>query len=126
MWWETVLIALVPSLCTLLITNWLNKRKYRAEVFNLEEQGKSISGRNIETILNTYNETLNQYKIEIEDSNKRFNKFKEEANEEISSLKKNNANLSRKIDILIKEACFTKGCSKRTYFRESSSCGKDN
>ncbi len=125
MWWETVLIALVPSLITMVVTNWFNRKKYSAEV-------KTTESQNMQTILETYRLTLEQYKKEIEDVNTRFTNYITEANKraeanrkkiedlgkEINLKNQQISDMGKKVDLLVKEACFTKGCSKRTYFRD--------
>ena len=125
MWWETVLIALVPSLITMVVTNWFNRKKYSAEV-------KTTESQNMQTILETYRLTLEQYKKEIEDVNTRFTNYITEANKTAESNRKKIEDLGKeinlknqqisemgkKVDLLVKEVCFTKGCSKRTYFRD--------
>ena len=125
MWWETVLIALVPSLITMVVTNWFNRKKYSAEV-------KTTESQNMQTILETYRLTLEQYKKEIEDVNTRFTNYITEANKraeanrkkiedlgkEINLKNQQISDMNKKLDLLVKEACFTKGCSKRTYFRD--------
>ena len=125
MWWETVLIALVPSLITMIITNWFNRKKYSAEV-------KTTESQNMQTILETYRLTLEQYKKEIEDVNTRFTNYITEANKRAESNRKKIEDLGKeinlknqqiidmgkKVDLLFKETCVTKGCSKRTYFKD--------
>ena len=125
MWWETVLIALVPSVITMVITNWFNRKKYSAEV-------KTTESQNMQTILETYRLTLEQYKKEIEDVNTRFTNYITEANKrdesnrkkiedlgkEINLKNQQISDMGKKVDLLVKEVCITKGCSKRTYFRD--------
>lgn len=132
MWWETVLIALVPSLVTMVVTNWFNKRKHTTEVDNLVIEGKSAENKNMQLILETYKVTLDQYKTEIEDVNKRFTEYIKQANKraEINKKKLESLNkrledkndkiqvLEKKVDVMIKDACFIKGCSKRVYLSE--------
>lgn len=131
MWWETVLIALVPSLVTMIVTNWFNKRKHTTEINNLEIEGKSAESKNMQVILETYKVTLDQYKTEIEDVNRRFTDYIKQANKraEINKKKLESMNkrledkndkiqeLEKKMNVIIKDACFTKGCSKREYFK---------
>lgn len=132
MWWETILIAAIPSLVTMLVTNWLNKKRYSAEVKNLEIEGKSVENANMQVILETYRVTMEQYKIEIEDVNKRFTEYIQQANKraEINKEKMESLNkrledkndkiqeLEKKINLIIKDACLIKGCSKRVYLKD--------
>ena len=127
---ETALIAGVPSVLAMILTNWFNRRKYSVEVSNLVTQGKSTEVTNMQIILETYKLTLEQYKKEIEDVNNRFTEYIIAANErearsrsQMESLeervKAKNSKidiLERKLNILVKEACLTSGCDKRTYF----------
>lgn len=132
MWWETVLIALVPSIITMSVTNWFNRKKYSVEVTNLKEQGKSTEVTNMQIILETYKLTLEQYRREIGEVNTRFTAYIKAANErEIAYQKQLNlleerlkdkddkiSSLEKKLNILVEEACLTKDCDKRTYFKD--------
>lgn len=127
---ETVLIAGVPSVLTMILTNWFNRKKYSAEVTNLVTQGKSTEVTNMQIILETYKLTLEQYKKEIEDVNTRFTEYIIAANareeksrsqmkklEERVKIKNDKIDvLEKKLNVLVKEACLTNGCDKRTYF----------
>lgn len=79
----------------------------------------------MQTILDTYNTTLAQYKLELEDVNKRFSNYIKEANkraqanrDKIESLEKSNAELKRRMDLLIENVCTVKGCSLRELLKE--------
>lgn len=125
MWWEAILIAVIPSVVTMIVTNWINKKKYKTEVASLESQ-------NMNLILSTYKTTLDQYKVEIDDVSKRFTDYIEEANKRSSANHKKIVELNKKIeekdtkimelekkvDIMIKDVCLQKGCSMRVYLKE--------
>lgn len=131
MWWETVLIAAIPSLVTMLVTNWFNKKRYSAEVKILEEENVSIKNQN-STII------FDMYKKELEDVNRRFTNYITEANEKaklnkdrILKLESDNKlknekikELEERLNALIDEVCFTKGCTERTYFKEKQLTNK--
>lgn len=88
----------------------------------------------MKVILETYKSTLEQYKIEIEDVNKRFTDYIAKAakrtqinQQKIEALEQKNlekdkriSDLEKKINILVSEACVKKGCTEAVYLKEVS------
>lgn len=123
--WETILTMAIPSLVTMVATNFFNKKKYLAEV-------KQTETGNVQSMLAIYGQTLDQYKREIKDVNDRFTDYMQTASDraELSKRKfksmekrleeKNSKikELEKKINAMLKDACLVKGCSKRVYLNE--------
>lgn len=105
--WESILIATVPAIITLIVTNAYNTSRHKAEVQKIIQESKNSESDNMKTILETYNNTLTQYKTELEDVNKRFTNYITEANkratasrERMANLEKSNKELQSKLDKL--------------------------
>lgn len=132
-WWETILIAVIPSLLSIIVTNFFNRKKYKVEIDKLRTEVRSSESKNTQIMLENYNTILEQYKIELLDVNKRFINYIEQSSamaelqkksmenltKDVSEKKAKIQELERKINALIKEACLNKGCSVREYFKEA-------
>ena len=121
MWWESLLLATIPALLTLITTNFYNKSKHKAEVQRLVQEGKGVEAANMDTILQSYNVTLAQYKLELDDVNRRFSQYISDANkvaeinrQRISSLEITNRELKCKVETLEQDICMTQKCVFRT------------
>lgn len=105
---ESLLLATLPALATLIITNIYNRSRHKAEVEKIIQEKKNSESDNFKIIFETYNGTLMQYKTELEDVNKRFSDYIKEANkrdqankERIAKLEKDNSEMKQQLEILI-------------------------
>lgn len=126
--WEAILIAIIPTTVASIVAYVLGKKKNNVEIKKLEEENTTIRSQN-STII------FDMYKKELEDINKRFSTYIEEANsrakinkEKIEKLEASNTakdkkiqELTKKVDAFINEVCLTKGCSKRIFLKENDS-----
>lgn len=105
---ESLLLATLPAIATLIITNIYNRSRHKAEVEKIIQEKKNSESDNFKIIFETYNGTLMQYKTELEDVNKRFSNYIEEANkrdqankERIAKLEKDNSEMKQQLEILL-------------------------
>lgn len=108
---ESLLLATLPAIATLIITNIYNRSRHKAEVEKIIQEKKNSESDNFKIIFETYNGTLMQYKTELEDVNKRFSNYIKEANklaqvnkERIAKLEKDNAEMKQQLEILLKSS----------------------
>ena len=105
---EPLLLATLPAIATLIITNIYNRSRHKAEIEKIIQEKKNSESDNFRIIFETYNGTLMQYKTELEDVNKRFSDYIKEANkrdqankERIAKLEKDNSEMKQQLEILI-------------------------
>ena len=105
---ESLLLATLPAIATLIITNIYNRSRHKAEIEKIIQEKKNSESDNFRIIFETYNGTLMQYKTELEDVNKRFSAYIKEANkrdqankERIAKLEKDNSEMKQQLEILI-------------------------
>lgn len=105
---ESLLLATLPAIATLIITNIYNRSRHKAEIEKIIQEKKNSESDNFRIIFETYNGTLMQYKTELEDVNKRFSDYIKEANkrdqankERIAKLEKDNSEMKQQLEILI-------------------------
>lgn len=105
---ESLLLATLPAIATLIITNIYNRSRHKAEVEKIIQEKKNSESDNFKIIFETYNGTLMQYKTELEDVNKRFSDYIKEANkrdqankERIAKLEKDNTEMKQQLEILL-------------------------
>lgn len=105
---ESLLLATIPAIATLIITNIYNRSRHKAEIEKIIQEKKNSESDNFRIIFETYNGTLMQYKTELEDVNKRFSVYIKEANkrdqankERIAKLEKDNSEMKQQLEILI-------------------------
>ena len=105
---ESLLLATLPAIATLIITNIYNRSRHKAEIEKIIQEKKNSESDNFKIIFETYNGTLMQYKTELEDVNKRFSNYIKEANkrdeankERIAKLEKDNSEMKQQLEILI-------------------------
>ena len=105
---ESLLLATLPAIATLIITNIYNRSRHKAEVEKIIQEKKNSESDNFKIIFETYNGTLMQYKTELEDVNKRFSNYIKEANklaqankERIAKLEKDNAEMKQQLELLL-------------------------
>ena len=105
---ESLLLATLPAIATLIITNIYNRSRHKAEIEKIIQEKKNSESDNFRIIFETYNGTLMQYKTELEDVNKRFSDYIKEANkrdqankERIAKLEKDNTEMKQQLEILI-------------------------
>ena len=105
---ESLLLATIPAIATLIITNIYNRSRHKAEIEKIIQEKKNSESDNFRIIFETYNGTLMQYKTELEDVNKRFSDYIKEANkrdqankERIAKLEKDNSEMKQQLEILL-------------------------
>lgn len=105
---ESLLLATLPAIATLIVTNIYNRSRHKAEVEKIIQEKKNSESDNFKIIFETYNGTLMQYKTELEDVNKRFSDYIKEANkrdqankERIAKLEKDNSEMKQQLEILL-------------------------
>lgn len=105
---ESLLLATLPAIATLIVTNIYNRSRYKAEIEKIIQEKKNSESDNFRIIFETYNGTLMQYKTELEDVNKRFSNYIKEANkldqankERIAKLEKDNEEMKQQLEALL-------------------------
>lgn len=105
---ESLLLATLPAIATLIITNIYNRSRHKAEIEKIIQEKKNSESDNFRIIFETYNGTLMQYKTELEDVNKRFSDYIKEANkrdqankERIAKLEKDNSEMKQQLELLL-------------------------
>lgn len=130
--WDTILIAAIPTAISIILTNYLNKQRHLAEIESIKAENKSKETNNLNSIMESYNIVLTQYKVELVDSNNRLSEYIKNTNEreeqfkklinkmevQIIALHKDNKVLKEKVRILSDDICKVRGISRDELFKD--------
>lgn len=130
--WDTILIAAIPTAISIILTNYLNKQRHLAEIESIKAENKSKETNNLNSIMESYNIVLTQYKVELVDSNNRLSEYIKNTNEreeqfkklinkmeiQIIALHKDNKVLKEKVRILSDDICKVRGISREELFKD--------
>lgn len=149
--WETILIAIVPSLVTMIITNLINRNKYKAEldamikkseaeIAAINKKNEGTDAENIRLMQENYALILAQHKTEISYLQESFDAYRKSSSEErehnkkelktafdkIDLIERENRTLRSKIEFLTEDIITTKGITREEYFKNMGAKNENN